>query len=141
MTRNLKIFNDSALTLCFVGVLVTGVMLHLKKHGIVIEPRPVLKAVHYWIGFGMTLFAAIHVGNYFKLLKPLKAKYPFTTYNSVFLLVVLAALIITGIVKLCSPVKIPHLGMWHYWLGIIMSVSALIHLWRMSPWLLRKFRQ
>lgn len=57
------------------------------------------------------------------------------------LMVMLAIVFLTGLVKLLSPVKILNLGLWHYWLGIIMSVAAVIHLWRMLPWLMRKYRR
>lgn len=40
---------------------------------------------------------------------------------------------LTGLVKLLSPVKIPHLGMWHYGLGIAMAVVVAIHLIRGIP--------
>ncbi|WP_289855831.1 hypothetical protein [uncultured Muribaculum sp.] len=56
-------------------------------------------------------------------------------------MVMLAIVFLTGLVKLLSPVKILNLGLWHYWLGIIMSVAAVIHLWRMLPWLMRKYRR
>lgn len=135
-----KIINDSALVLSFVAVLVTGVMLHLKSHGIIIEPRPVLKTIHFIIGFAMILFAAIHVSNYFRILKNLRPKFPFSAANTYVLLVAFAAVVLTGLVKLLSPVKIPHLGLWHYWFGLIMSASAIAHLLRFLPWLLRKLK-
>lgn len=124
MTKKLKILNDSALTLCFFGVLITGIMLHLKKHGLIIEPRPVLKAVHYGIGFGMTLFAAVHVAVYYKLLAPLKKKYRFTVVNCWVLILTLSAVVITGLVKLFSPVRIPHLG--HGIIGSGLSWQSLL---------------
>lgn len=141
MNKNLKTIIDSALVLCFVVVLTTGVMLHLKKHGIIIEPRPLLKMLHYCTGFVMVALTAVHVGNYIKSFKALSVKYPYTVINSQVLMVMLAIVFLTGLVKLLSPVKILNFGLWHYWLGIIMSVAAVIHLWRMLPWLMRKYRR
>ena len=41
-----KIRINLLLTVAFVLVFVTGMLLHLKKHGIEIEPREVLKVAH-----------------------------------------------------------------------------------------------
>ena len=97
--------------------------------------------LHYCTGFVMVALTAVHVGNYIKSFKALSVKYPYTVINSQVLMVMLAIVFLTGLVKLLSPVKIPNLGLWHYWLGIIMSVAAVIHLWRMLPWLMRKYRR
>ena len=115
-------------------------MLHLKKHGIVIEPRAVLKAIHYYAGYLFSLCALLHVQMCLPVLQKMKAKPWFRRFTWI-LLGICAALPLTGIVKQFSPVKIPHLGLWHYWFGIIMIVTAVLHLWTALPWLLAKWKK
>ena len=131
---------DTVLTVCLVIVAATGIMLHLKKHGIVIEPRAVLKAIHYYAGYLFSLCALLHVQMCLPVLQKMKAKPWFRRFTWI-LLGICAALPLTGIVKQFSPVKIPHLGLWHYWFGIIMIVTAVLHLWTALPWLLAKWRK
>ena len=131
---------DTVLTACFFIVAVTGIMLHLKKHGIVIEPRAVLKAIHYYAGYLFSLCALLHVQMCLPVLQKMKAKPWFRRFTWI-LLGICAALPLTGIVKQFSPVKIPHLGLWHYWFGIIMIVTAARHLWTALPWLLAKWKK
>lgn len=131
---------DTVLTACLVIVAATGIMLHLKKHGIVIEPHAVLKAIHYYAGYLFSLCALLHVQMCLPVLQKMKAKPWFRRFTWI-LLGICAALPLTGIVKQFSPVKIPHLGLWHYWLGIIMIVTAVRHLWTALPWLLAKWRK
>lgn len=131
---------DTVLTACFFIVAVTGIMLHLKKHGIVIEPRAVLKAIHYYAGYLFSLCALLHVQMCLPVLQKMKAKPWFRRFTWI-LLGICAALPLTGIVKQFSPVKIPHLGLWHYWFGIIMIVTAVRHLWTALPWLLAKWKK
>ena len=131
---------DTVLTACLVIVAATGIMLHLKKHGIVIEPRAVLKAIHYYAGYLFSLCALLHVQMCLPVLQKMKAKPWFRRFTWV-LLGICAALPLTGIVKQFSPVKIPHLGLWHYWFGIIMIVTAVLHLWTALPWLLAKWKK
>ena len=131
---------DTVLTACFVIVAATGIMLHLKKHGIVIEPRAVLKAIHYYAGYLFSLCALLHVQMCLPVLQKMKAKPWFRRFTWI-LLGICAALPLTGIVKQFSPVKIPHLGLWHYWFGIIMIVTAVLHLWTALPWLLAKWKK
>lgn len=131
---------DTMLTACFFIVAVTGIMLHLKKHGIVIEPRAVLKAIHYYAGYLFSLCALLHVQMCLPVLQKMKAKPWFRRFTWI-LLGICAALPLTGIVKQFSPVKIPHLGLWHYWFGIIMIVTAARHLWTALPWLLAKWKK
>lgn len=47
---------------------------------------------------------------------------------------------LSGTFKLLSPVKIPHLGLWHYSFGIAMGVAAIFHLFRGIPALRRHIR-
>ena len=131
---------DTMLTTCLVIVAATGIMLHLKKHGIVIEPRAVLKAIHYYAGYLFSLCALLHVQMCLPVLQKMKAKPWFRRFTWI-LLGICAALPLTGIVKQFSPVKIPHLGLWHYWFGIIMIVTAVLHLWTALPWLLAKWKK
>lgn len=131
---------DTVLTACFFIVAVTGIMLHLKKHGISIEPRYVLKAIHYYAGYLFSLCALLHVQMCLPVLQKMKAKPWFRRFTWI-LLGICAALLLTGIVKQFSPVKIPHFGLWHYWFGIIMIVTAVRHLWTALPWLLAKWKK
>lgn len=131
---------DTVLTACLVIVAATGIMLHLKKHGIVIEPRAVLKAIHYYASYLFSLCALLHVQMCLPVLQKMKAKPWFRRFTWI-LLGICAALPLTGIVKQFSPVKIPHLGLWHYWFGIIMIVTAVRHLWTALPWLLAKWKK
>ena len=131
---------DTMLTACLVIVAATGIMLHLKKHGIVIEPRAVLKAIHYYAGYLFSLCALLHVQMCLPVLQKMKAKPWFRRFTWI-LLGICAALPLTGIVKQFSPVKIPHLGLWHYWFGISMIVTAVRHLWTALPWLLAKWKK
>lgn len=139
MKRHKRII-DTVLTACLVIVAATGIMLHLKKHGIVIEPRAVLKAIHYYAGYLFSLCALLHVQMCLPVLQKMKAKPWFRRFTWI-LLGICAALPLTGIVKQFSPVKIPHLGLWHYWFGIIMIVTAVRHLWTALPWLLAKWKK
>ena len=139
MKRHKRII-DTVLTACLVIVAATGIMLHLKKHGIVIEPRAVLKAIHYYASYLFSLCALLHVQMCLPVLQKMKAKPWFRRFTWI-LLGICAALPLTGIVKQFSPVKIPHLGLWHYWFGIIMIVTAARHLWTALPWLLAKWKK
>ena len=139
MKRHKRII-DTVLTACLVIVAATGIMLHLKKHGIVIEPRAVLKAIHYYVGYLFSLCALLHVQMCLPVLQKMKAKPWFRRFTWI-LLGICAALPLTGIVKQFSPVKIPHLGLWHYWFGIIMIVTAVRHLCTALPWLLAKWKK
>ena len=138
--KRYKRITDTVLTACLVIVAATGIMLHLKKHGIVIEPRAVLKAIHYYAGYLFSLCALLHVQMCLPVLQKMKAKPWFRRFTWI-LLGICAALLLTGIVKQFSPVKIPHLGLWHYWFGIIMIVTAVRHLWTALPWLLAKWKK
>ena len=131
---------DTVLTACLVIVAATGIMLHLKKHGIVIEPRAVLKAIHYYAGYLFSLCALLHVQMCLPVLQKMKAKPWFRRFTWA-LLGFGTAVLLTGTVKLLSPVKIPHIGLWHFWLGLFMIATAARHLWTALPWLLVKRRK
>lgn len=136
---DMKVKSGVGITLIvmFVITLVTGIILHLKKHGVVVEPRNVIKLIHWLAGFTMGVLACLHGKHFWRvLINTLKKRTP-TSINTVVLSFFLIATVVTGLVKLVSPVKIQGLGLWHYWLGIIMSVSVLFHLFRGIPMLVK----
>lgn len=122
-----------ALVITFAITLVTGIILHLKSHGIIIQPRGVLKAGHWIFGYAMTVLLLIHWTQFQKMLNALKKKYRWFYADTWLLIILIIATLLTGTVKLLSPVKIPHLGLWHYGIGIAMSITAFIHLIRGLP--------
>ena len=121
------------LVILFAITLVTGIILHLKKHGIIIEPRSVIKIVHWIAGLLMVGLALVHGLQFKKMLSAMKAKFLLFWGDTLVVIVFICLTIITGAVKLLSPVKIPHLGLWHYWFGIIMTVAVIVHLFRGIP--------
>lgn len=122
-----------ALVIAFAVTLVLGVILHLKSHGILIQPRGTLKILHWAFGYAMTVLLCIHWSQFSRMLSVLKRKSGWFYTDTCLLIILFLATILTGTVKLLSPAKIPHLGLWHYALGIAMSVTALIHLVRGVP--------
>lgn len=121
------------LLVLFVITLATGIILHLKKHGIIIEPRPVIKTIHWLAGFSMVGFACWHGIQFKKMLSAMKTRFKWFWGDTWVVIIFICLTFVTGLVKLLSPVKIPHLGLWHYWFGIIMSVVIAIHLIRGIP--------
>ena len=121
------------LVILFAITLVTGIILHLKKHGIIIEPRSVIKIVHWIAGLLTVGLALVHGLQFKKMLSAMKAKFLWFWGDTLVVIVFICLTIITGAVKLLSPVKIPHLGLWHYWFGIIMTVAVIVHLFRGIP--------
>lgn len=122
-----------ALAIAFVVTLITGIMLHLKSHGILIQPRNVLKIAHWVFGYAMTVLLFMHWSQFQKMLTAMKRKFRWFYIDTWVLIILFIAVLLTGTVKLFSPVKIPHLGLWHYGLGMAMSVTAFIHLIRGLP--------
>lgn len=122
-----------ALVIAFAVTLITGIILHLKSHGIIIEPRGILKTVHWIFGYMMTILLCIHWSEFHKMLTAIKRRFRWFYADTWLLIVLFIATLLTGTVKLLSPVKIPHLGLWHYGLGIAMSITAAIHLVRGLP--------
>lgn len=122
-----------ALVLAFAVTLIIGVILHLKSHGILIQPRSVLKIAHWIFGYAMAALLFIHWSQFHKMLNALKTKFRWFYADTWLLIILFIAVLLTGTVKLLTPVKIPHLGLWHYGIGIAMSVTALIHLLRGLP--------
>lgn len=121
------------LMLLFIVTLATGIILHLKKHGIVIEPRPAIKTVHWVAGFTMTALACLHGMQFKKMLAAMKKKFLWFWGDTWIVIIFTMLTFLSGLVKLLSPVKIPHLGLWHYWFGIIMSAAIVVHLFRGLP--------
>lgn len=122
-----------ALVITFVVTLAIGIMLHLKSHGILIQPRSVLKNTHWVFGYAMTALFLIHRTHFSKMLSAMKKKFLWFYADTWLLIVLFIATLVTGTVKLLSPVKIPHLGLWHYGIGIAMGITAFIHLVRGLP--------
>lgn len=121
------------LLILFLITFATGIILHLKKHGIVIEPRSVIKIIHWIAGFAMVAFAYWHGSQFWKMLTNMRSRFRWfwcDTWAVIFFTFLTFA---TGLVKLLSPVKIPNLGLWHYWFGILMTVVIAIHLVRGIP--------
>lgn len=59
-----KKVNVSIVLMLFMLVtLLTGILLHLKSHGIVIQPRSVLKVVHWFLGYGMAAMLFYSLGS------------------------------------------------------------------------------
>ncbi len=121
------------LVVLFAITLVTGIILHLKKHGMIVEPRPVIKCIHWIAGFLMVGLSCIHGIQFKKMLSAMKAKFLWFWGDTWVVIVFICLTFITGSVKLLSPVKIPHLGLWHYWFGVIMTVAVIVHLFRGIP--------
>lgn len=122
-----------ALVLTLTVTMVIGIILHLKSHGIIIQPRDVLKNLHWISGYAMTVLLLIHWTQFRKMLNAMKNKFKWFYADTWLLIIFFIATLLTGTFKLLSPVKISHLGLWHYWIGIAMSITALIHLVRGLP--------
>lgn len=121
------------LVILFIVTLVTGIILHLKKHGIVVQPRAVIKTIHWCAGFLMCGFAGLHWLHFKKMLAAMRGKFLWFWGDTWIVIVFTCIALLSGLVKLVSPVKIPHLGMWHYWAGMIMSVAVIVHLVKGIP--------
>lgn len=137
VTARSKVNVGVTLLTLFLVTLVTGIMLHLKKHGIIIEPRPLIKVIHWVAGFLMTGFACWHASQFWKMFGNMKKQFHFFWYDTCMVILMTAATFATGLVKLLSPVKIPNLGLWHYFLGIAMAIVICFHLVRGIPSLRR----
>lgn len=140
--NSLKIKSNTGLTLLalFAVTLTTGVILHLKKHGIIVEPRSILKVIHWIAGSSMAVFVCLHGKQFWKAFLTNLKKRSLSGVSTMILIVFIIAVVMTGCIKLVSPVKIHGLGMWHYGLGVIMSVTAVIHLVRGIPMLVKMIR-
>lgn len=117
----------------FLITLITGIILHLKSHGTIIQPRGVIKVVHWSAGFLMASFVCWHGIQFKKMLGAMKTKFRWFWGDTWVVIIFICLTVLTGLIKLLSPVKIPHLGLWHYWFGIIMSIAIVIHLIKGIP--------
>lgn len=121
-----------ALVITVLITLISGIVLHLKKHGILVEPRNLIKIVHFFAGILMLIFAWLHGAQFWKWYVNLRRSKWFKIDTTI-LIVLIIATGLTGLIKMLSPIRIPHLGLWHYWLGLAMSISAAIHLIKGVP--------
>lgn len=128
------------LLLLFLLTLVTGVILHLKSHGTIIQPRGVIKIIHWVSGFLMVAFFIWHALDFRKMLNAMKKKYLWFWIDTYLVCMFTILAFASGLLKLLSPVKIMHLGLWHYWFGLLLAATALIHLIRGIPAFLRMRR-
>lgn len=129
-----------ALLVMFAITLVTGIILHLKKYGVVVEPRNVIKIIHWLGGFTMVFLVGLHGKHFGSVLLNSLKKHACTSINTIILITFVTATTVTGLIKLLSPVKIHGLGTWHFWLGITMSVSVVIHLFHGIPMLIKMIK-
>lgn len=130
---NKKINVGVTLLTLFIITLATGIILHLKKHGIVVEPRSVIKVIHWVAGFLMVALTCLHATQFWKMFVNLRSRVKWFNIVTWAVIILTAAVFLTGTVKLLTPVKIPHLGLWHFALGIAMSVGIALHLIRGIP--------
>ena len=65
------------LIILFLITAITGIMLHLKSHGIILQPRGVLKVVHWLFGLGLAIVAYLHGKQFFKMLIGLHKRFKF----------------------------------------------------------------
>lgn len=117
----------------FLITLITGVILHLKSHGTIIQPRSVIKMIHWIAGFLMFVFGCWHGIQFRQMFNNMKKKFFWFWGDTLLVIILLFITFVTGLVKLLSPVKIPHLGLWHYSFGIAMSIMIPVHLIRGIP--------
>lgn len=122
-----------ALVICFILTMIIGFILHLKSHGILIQPRSILKITHWAFGYAMAALLFIHWTQFRKMLAAMKKKFRWFYADTWLLIILFIATLLTGTVKLVSPIKIPHLGLWHYGIGLAMGITAVIHLVRGIP--------
>ena len=132
---SLKLKSNIGMTIIilFAITLISGIILHLKKHGLLIEPRDLIKIIHWVCGFAMSVFTIVHWKQFNKMLSALKNKVKWFYVSTSILKTIFLLTLVTGARKLLSPVKIPHLGLWHYGLGIAMSILIIVHLFRGIP--------
>ena len=93
------------LVVAFAATLITGIILHLKGHGILVQPRGVLKAVHWISGYAMTVLLCIHWSQFHKMLGAMKRKFGWFYADTWVLIILFLATLLTGTVKLLSPSK------------------------------------
>lgn len=124
----------------FIVTLTTGIILHLKSHGMIVEPRAVIKVIHWSAGLSMVIAAGVHGRQWRRSFVGCWKRNAFSGVATGILILFICAAALTGIVKLASPVKIHGLGLWHYWIGMLMSLFAVIHLIKGIPVLRKMIR-
>lgn len=122
-----------ALFLFFLAALLSGIILHLKSHGIVVEPRSAIKLLHGIAGAAMAFICYRHATQFRKAFSSMKSRSPWFWYATSAVTILVVLTFISGAIKFLSPVKIPHLGLWHYIFGVVMSVAIALHLLRGIP--------
>lgn len=136
-----KKWTDTLLAVSFLAVFLCGIVLHLKRYGILIEPRAVIKVVHYSIALVMVCAFVVHYRGGRVALQGMARKHPRFVAASKVLLWAVVLTAATGAVKLLSPVRIPNLGLVHTWCGIAMAALAFLHLAVGLPLLWAKWRR
>lgn len=121
------------LVILFIAVLATGIVVHMKKHGIVLDPNKVIKSIHWPLGFLMVAFACVHGVQFRKALAGMKKRFKWFFADTWVVIIFVALTFITGAVKLLSPIKIHNLGLVHYWCGMLLSAAIILHLIRGIP--------
>lgn len=61
-----------ALVISFVLTIIIGFLLHLKSHGILIQPRSIFKITHWIVGYAMAALFFIHWTQFRKMLAAMK---------------------------------------------------------------------
>jgi hypothetical protein len=127
-----NLLKDLAMLIIALVVLVTGIVLHLKVYGVVVEPRAVIKVVHYVAGFLLVAMMVMHFAAHAKWYGPVCKAQP--VYGAIIAVmgVVALATFVTGLVKLCAHVR--GLGAWHFWLGIALAVFVVYHISKGLPY-------
>lgn len=60
------------LVIAFCVTLIFGIILHLKNHGMIVQPRNVIKIIHWVAGYIMTVLLFVHWSQFGKMLTALK---------------------------------------------------------------------
>lgn len=76
------------LVIAFCVTLIFGIILHLKSHGMIVQPRNVIKIIHWVAGYIMTVLLFVHWSQFGKMLTALKRKFAWF-YADTWLLVIL----------------------------------------------------
>lgn len=119
---------DIALLLLFILSLFTGVQIHYASHFQSHSVWHNWSVAHIVINVALLIMAIIHIKQHWGWFKTL-----FTTFNrkskiTVLLTFVFALEFITGIVLLLFVYSCnSFMGLFHYWVGIIFGVMALVH--------------
>ena len=132
-TPRLKADVGLTLLILFLVTIITGVLLHLEKHDISVEPESFIRIVHWVAGLAMVAFACWHGMQFSKMLTALKNRFLWFWCDTWVVIVFLCLTAGSGLVKLLSPVRIHHLGLWHYWFGLVMAAAIILHLFRGLP--------